>query len=240
MSRRPDVSLRARTEDDPGDGDVGAHDVVQDQEPQRQHRPRAARATRGRLQPGQGPCAADAEDGAEDDVTRGQGLMEQQPHDEQEHLPDVILGANDGVITTLAVVAGVAGASLSPAVLLILGFANLLADGFSMGASDVLSRRSDPQSDELPALAAATSHGLATFLGFVVAGFVPVLAYLLLARVALRSGGPSLARDPFCCRSRSRVFCQAQLDRLRAGDAAAECPRGRSCLRRGSHWCDGR
>jgi hypothetical protein len=78
------------------------------------------------------------------------------------HLPDLILGAMDGVITTLAVVAGVAGASLSPAVLLILGFANLLADGFSMGASNVLSRRSDPQSGELPTLAAAASHGVAT------------------------------------------------------------------------------
>jgi VIT1/CCC1 family predicted Fe2+/Mn2+ transporter len=95
------------------------------------------------------------------------------------HLPDLILGAMDGVITTLAVVAGVAGASLSPAVLLILGFANLLADGFSMGASNVLSRRSDPQRDELPTLAAATSHGVATFLGFAGAGFVPLLAYLL-------------------------------------------------------------
>lgn len=95
------------------------------------------------------------------------------------YLPDLILGAMDGVITTLAIVAGVAGASLSPTVLLIVGFVNLLADGFSMGASNVLSRRSDAQSDELPTLAAATNHGFATFLGFVVAGFVPLLAYLL-------------------------------------------------------------
>jgi VIT1/CCC1 family predicted Fe2+/Mn2+ transporter len=95
------------------------------------------------------------------------------------YLPDLIFGANDGVITTLAVVAGVVGASLPPTIVLILGFANPVADGFSMGASNFLSRRSDAQGHELPTLAAASSHGVATFLGFVVAGFVPLLAYLL-------------------------------------------------------------
>jgi VIT1/CCC1 family predicted Fe2+/Mn2+ transporter len=79
----------------------------------------------------------------------------------------------------LAVVAGVVGAALSAPVILILGFANLLADGFSMGASNVLSRRSDAQGAALPTLAVATNHGLATFLGFVAAGLIPLLAYLL-------------------------------------------------------------
>jgi VIT1/CCC1 family predicted Fe2+/Mn2+ transporter len=94
------------------------------------------------------------------------------------YLPDLIFGANDGIITTLAVVSGVVGASLSSTVILILGFANLLADGFSMGASNVLSRRSDTQ-QSLPALSIAAKHGLATFIGFVVAGLVPLLGYLL-------------------------------------------------------------
>ncbi len=95
------------------------------------------------------------------------------------YLPDIIFGANDGVITTLAVVSGVVGASLSSTVILILGFANLLADGFSMGASNILSRRSDTQQHPLPTLAAVASHGVATFLGFVTAGLVPLFAYLL-------------------------------------------------------------
>lgn len=95
------------------------------------------------------------------------------------YLPDIIFGANDGIITTLAVVSGVVGAALSTTVILILGFANLLADGFSMGASNVLSRRSDAQNDTLPTLQDATKHGLATFLGFVIAGVAPLLAYLL-------------------------------------------------------------
>jgi VIT1/CCC1 family predicted Fe2+/Mn2+ transporter len=95
------------------------------------------------------------------------------------YLPDIILGANDGIITTLAVVSGVVGAALSTTVILILGFANLLADGFSMGASNVLSRRSDTGNRALPTLAATANHGLATFVGFVAAGIVPLLAYLL-------------------------------------------------------------
>lgn len=56
---------------------------------------------------------------------------------------DLVYGANDGIITTFAVVAGAAGASLSPAVVLILGFANLVADGLSMGASNYLSKKSE-------------------------------------------------------------------------------------------------
>jgi len=95
------------------------------------------------------------------------------------YLPDLIDGANDGIITTLAVVSGVVGAELSSTVILILGFANLVADGFSMGASNVLSRRSDVQNGAIPTLSAASGHGVATFLGFIVAGLVPLLAYLL-------------------------------------------------------------
>ena len=94
------------------------------------------------------------------------------------YLPDLIFGANDGIITTLAVVSGVVGAALSSTVILILGFANLIADGFSMGASNVLSRRSDAQ-NPMPSLVVASGHGIATFIGFVAAGIVPLLAYLL-------------------------------------------------------------
>ena len=95
------------------------------------------------------------------------------------YLPDLIFGANDGIITTLAVVSGVVGASLSSTVILILGFANLLADGFSMGVSNVLSRRSDTGPEALPTLRHAAPHGIATFAGFVVAGLVPLVSYLV-------------------------------------------------------------
>lgn len=94
------------------------------------------------------------------------------------YLPELVYGANDGTITTFAVVAGVSGAQLPTQVILILGFANLLADGISMGASDVLSERSKPDTLR-PTLRAASRNGMATTVGFVLAGIVPLLAYIL-------------------------------------------------------------
>lgn len=58
-------------------------------------------------------------------------------------LKAAVYGANDGIVTTFAVVAGVAGAGLSPAIVLILGFANLIADGISMGIGDYLGEKSE-------------------------------------------------------------------------------------------------
>lgn len=59
------------------------------------------------------------------------------------YIKDVVYGANDGIITTFAVVAGVAGANLSPTVVLILGFANLFADGFAMAIGNFLGTKSE-------------------------------------------------------------------------------------------------
>lgn len=64
-------------------------------------------------------------------------------HSTGKYIGDFIYGANDGIITTFAVVAGAVGASLSPVVIIILGFANIFADGISMGASNYLSMRSE-------------------------------------------------------------------------------------------------
>ncbi len=52
------------------------------------------------------------------------------------HFEDFIYGSIDGAVTTFAIVAGVVGASLSPNIILILGYANLFADGFSMAAAN--------------------------------------------------------------------------------------------------------
>ena len=52
------------------------------------------------------------------------------------YLRDWVYGGIDGAITTFAIVAGVVGAELSSRVVLILGIANLVADGFSMAASN--------------------------------------------------------------------------------------------------------
>jgi VIT1/CCC1 family predicted Fe2+/Mn2+ transporter len=95
------------------------------------------------------------------------------------YLPDLVYGSNDGIITTFAVVAGVVGADLSERIILILGFANLLADGFSMGASNFLSRRSYALADDRASGGEAARHGLATLVGFITVGLVPLVAYLL-------------------------------------------------------------
>lgn len=59
-----------------------------------------------------------------------------------EYIGDFVYGGLDGIVTTFAVVSGVAGAQLSASIILILGVANLLADGFSMATGAYLSSKS--------------------------------------------------------------------------------------------------
>ncbi|VVB99620.1 VIT family protein [uncultured archaeon] len=59
-----------------------------------------------------------------------------------DYLGSLVYGALDGIVTTFAVVAGAAGASLSPAVIIILGVANMFADGLSMAVGTYLSIKS--------------------------------------------------------------------------------------------------
>ncbi len=61
------------------------------------------------------------------------------------YLRDFVYGAIDGAVTTFAVVSGVAGAELESAVVIVLGIANLIADGFSMAASNYLGTRAEEQ-----------------------------------------------------------------------------------------------
>ncbi|WP_135852072.1 VIT1/CCC1 transporter family protein [Halorussus salinus] len=102
------------------------------------------------------------------------------------YIAEFVYGANDGIVTTFAVVAGVAGASLSPSIVLVLGAANLLADGFSMGMSNYLSRQSEMAYRESRGGDADESDGktpartaFATFVAFVVAGVMPLVPYVL-------------------------------------------------------------
>ena len=61
------------------------------------------------------------------------------------YLRDFVYGAIDGTVTTFAVVSGVAGAGLDSRIVIILGLANLIGDGFSMAASNYLGTRTDEQ-----------------------------------------------------------------------------------------------
>jgi VIT1/CCC1 family predicted Fe2+/Mn2+ transporter len=100
----------------------------------------------------------------------------------QHYIRDLVYGAIDGVITTFAVVAGVTGGTLSPVTVLVLGIANLLADGLSMGVGNYLGIRSDErvrEAQQLPEQEAfPIRHGLATFGAFVIAGAVPLVPYV--------------------------------------------------------------
>jgi vacuolar iron transporter family protein len=63
----------------------------------------------------------------------------------QEYLGEFVYGGIDGAVTTFAVVAGGFGADLDSGIIIILGFANLLADGFSMSVGAYLSSKSNQE-----------------------------------------------------------------------------------------------
>jgi vacuolar iron transporter family protein len=98
------------------------------------------------------------------------------------YLGEFVYGAIDGVVTTFAVVAGATGANLSPTIILILGFANLFADGFSMAMSNFLSTKT-----KIGVLAKKGHYhheiqpvktAFVTFISFFVVGLIPLLSYV--------------------------------------------------------------
>src|SRR3989344_1537961 len=100
---------------------------------------------------------------------------------EKRYLPEFVYGGIDGAITTFAFVAGSIGASLSAGIILILGFANLFADGFSMGISNYLSMKSDGELKRNIGkhnLKEPKRTALATFTFFLIIGFIPLLSFV--------------------------------------------------------------
>lgn len=102
--------------------------------------------------------------------------MERLRRIQRTYLPEFVYGGMDGAVTTFAIVAGTVGAALEPIIVIILGFANLFADGFSMAASNYLSKKSEEElggGNKNPFKTA-----VATFVAFVVVGFVPLFAFV--------------------------------------------------------------
>ncbi|MAG12923.1 hypothetical protein CL630_03900 [bacterium] len=102
----------------------------------------------------------------------------------KEYITEFVYGGIDGAVTTFAVVSGAIGASLSPAVILILGFANLFADGFSMGVSNYLSSKSQndiasTHSHKHPDTKPPIATALVTLSSFVFVGFIPLLSFVI-------------------------------------------------------------
>lgn len=70
-------------------------------------------------------------------------VLHGRPKSIKNYLAEFVYGSIDGSITTFAVVAGATGADLSNQTVLILGFANLIADGFSMSVGNYLSVKAE-------------------------------------------------------------------------------------------------
>lgn len=60
-----------------------------------------------------------------------------------DYVKSIVFGGLDGIITTFAIVAAVAGAKLDIRVIILLGFSNLIADAVSMGVGDYLSEKAE-------------------------------------------------------------------------------------------------
>ncbi|KKQ40750.1 MAG: hypothetical protein US60_C0054G0009 [Microgenomates group bacterium GW2011_GWC1_37_8] len=104
-------------------------------------------------------------------------------HEKAGYLADAVFAASDGMVTTFAIVAGSAGASLGASIVLILGFANLFADGFSMAAGNYLGVKSEIEYEEVKRKetdheGSPIKHGLVTFVSFNIAGLIPLLPFL--------------------------------------------------------------
>lgn len=101
----------------------------------------------------------------------------------ENNLREFVYGGMDGAVTTFAVVTGAAGAGLSSRIILILGFANVLADGFSMAVGSYLSEKSDQDLQIKQGKADDKDHqtakdaSVSTFISFVLIGFVPLSLY---------------------------------------------------------------
>ncbi len=103
----------------------------------------------------------------------------------ENNLREFVYGGMDGAVTTFAVVTGAAGANLGVNVILILGYANVLADGFSMAVGSYLSEKSDQDLSVSKGNSEKDDHesplaaSLATFLSFILVGFIPLSFYTI-------------------------------------------------------------
>ncbi len=103
-------------------------------------------------------------------------------HEKATLLSNTVLGANDGIVTTFAIIAGSAGASFSPRVVIVLGIAKLFADAVSMSSGVYLGLKSEidyqKKQDGRFHQHPLAKHSLITFFAFIIAGFLPLIPYI--------------------------------------------------------------
>ncbi len=112
------------------------------------------------------------------------GIVTKSKQHLEDYLSEFVYGGIDGAVTTFAVVAGATGARFDVKVLLVLGFANLVADGFSMGVGSYLSTKSEQQllvkkGKSIKDEPSPVINGVTTYTAFILVGLVPLLAYLI-------------------------------------------------------------
>lgn len=108
------------------------------------------------------------------------------------YIKDLVYGANDGIITTFAIIAGGIGAQVPLQSIIIISFVSLAADAFSMASSNYLGSKSELEVDKKHSHAKPSRSALLTFVAFVAAGSIPIVA-LLLSRDGPSLGTVSLA-----------------------------------------------
>jgi VIT1/CCC1 family predicted Fe2+/Mn2+ transporter len=94
------------------------------------------------------------------------------------YLPSFVYGGSDGTVTTFAAMAGAVGAGIDTRIVIILGLANLVSDGFSMASADYLAE--DSRKGEGKGV--AIKNSLVTFFSFVIIGFIPILPVIFAAK----------------------------------------------------------
>lgn len=99
------------------------------------------------------------------------------------YLKGAVLGASDGIVTTFAVVAGVVGAGFATEIIIVLGIANMVADGISMAVGDFLGERSISRmhkhsGEKYDQAISDGKTSVITFFSFVIAGTLPLLPYI--------------------------------------------------------------
>lgn len=102
----------------------------------------------------------------------------------EDYLGEFVYGGIDGAVTTFAVVAGATGARFDAKIILVLGFANLIADGFSMSVGSYLSTKSEVElalkkGKKIEEEPSPIINGLSTYFSFILMGLVPLSVYTI-------------------------------------------------------------
>ena len=158
-------------------------------------------------------------------------LTKEKLHEKGTLLRDAIFASDDGLVTTFAVVAGAYGASLSSSVVLILGFANLFADGISMSTGTYLGYKSEIEyesSEDKGAISHVSplKNGIITYVAFILAGLVPLMPFIVARGNMFLESGVLVAVTLFAIGSIRSIFTHKQwfksgLEMLLIGGLAA-------------------